>query len=330
MAEGDQLGYPLYDSASYLKRSPRLTSRLEREWKMYKIWTNHRTSLATVVSHIGIVLAVTLTLTGGVSQAAKPVEGGAILGTAENFAVLGGQSVTNTGATNVTGNMGVSPGTAITGFPPGILIGETHTADAVALLAQSDINTAWNTLAGQACNTDLTGQDLGGLTLTQGVYCFSSSAQLTGPLILDAQGDPAATWVFQVATGLNTASDASVSVINSGSACNVYWQVGSSATIGANNNFVGNIVALTSISLGVSTDISGRALAHIGSITMETNDLTLPNCATPTAVEMNNIQIRPSTPSASQFLGLGVLGIVLGGLLLKRIQQRRNAPTAQR
>jgi len=300
---------------------------------MNKFWTDHKTTLATAVRRLSIGLAVALTLTGGVAQAAKPVVGGAMLGTAENFAVLGGQTVTNTGATIVTGNLGVSPGTAITGFPPGILIGETHAADEVALLAQIDLNTAWTTLAGQACNTDLTGQDLGGLTLTQGVYCFSSSAQLTGPLVLDAQGDPAATCVFQIATGLNTASNASVTVINSGSACNVYWEVGSSATIGANNNFAGNIVALASISIGVDTDLSGRALAHIGSVTMETNDITLPNCASPTAVEMSDMQVRVSRPWQSvipQFIGVGFLGIVLMGLLLKRNQQNRNSTPARR
>jgi hypothetical protein len=287
---------------------------------MHKIWTNHRTTLANAVRRVGIVLAVTFTLTAGVAQAAKPAMGGAILGTAENFAVLGGQTVTNTGATHVTGNMGVAPGTAITGFPPGILTGETHAADEVALLAQNDVNTAWNTLAGQACNTDLTGQDLGGLTLTQGVYCFSSSAQLTGPLVLDAQGDPAATWVFQVATALNTASNASVTVINSGSACNVYWEIGSSATIGANNAFAGNIVARTSISVGVSTDLIGRALAHTGSVTMETNDITLPNCAAPTAVEMSSMEVLAAPQAGSiapQLLGLGVVGIALLGAALK-------------
>jgi hypothetical protein len=294
---------------------------------MHNIWTNH--NLINTVRHIGIVLAVTLSLTGGVAQATKPVEGGAILGTAENFAVLAGQTVTNTGATRITGNMGVSPGTAIKGFPPGILTGETHAADEVALLAQNDVSTAWTTLAGQACNTDLTGQDLGGLTLTEGVYCFSSSAQLTGPLILDAQGNPDAAWVFQVATGLNTASNASVTVINSGSACNTYWQVGSSATIGANNIFAGNIVALTSVSIGVDTDLSGRALAHIGSVTMDTNDISLPSCATPTAVELSNliaVGALPEVSLAPLFVGVG--GVVLLGLILKYRRQNRNALSA--
>ncbi len=297
---------------------------------MNNLWTARTTNTGYNVSKICLILAIALILTGGVSHAARLAGGGAELGTAASFAVLAGQAVTNTGATNVTGNMGVSPGTAITGFPPGILTGEMHANDAVALQAQNDVMTAWNTLAGQACNTDLTGQDLGGLTLTAGVYCFSSSAQLTGPLVLDAQGNPDAVWVFQVASGLNTATDSSVSVINSGNACNAFWQVGSSATLGTNNSFIGNIIALTSISLGVGTDVAGRALAHNGAVTMNTNDITMASCNAPTAVEMSNIQIVPSNSIATQLFGLGFLGIVLGGLGLKRTQQRRNAPTAKR
>ena len=133
------------------------------------------------------------------------------LGTAQSFAVLGGSTVTNTGPTIITGDLGVSPGTAVTGFPPGIVTGGTiHAADAVALQAQSDTTTAYNDLAGQACTIDLTGQDLGGLTLVPGVYCFSSSAQLTGALTLDAEGDPNAVWVFQIGSTLTTASNSSV------------------------------------------------------------------------------------------------------------------------
>ena len=107
--------------------------------------------------------------------------------------------------------------------------------------------TAYNDLAGQACDTNLTGQDLGGKTLTPGVYCFNTSAQLTGDLVLDAQGNPAAVWIFQMGSTLTTASNASVVVINGGSSCNVFWQVGSSATLGTGTAFKGNILALASI-----------------------------------------------------------------------------------
>ncbi len=153
------------------------------------------------------------------------------LGSAESFAVLGGSTVTNTGLTVINGDVGVSPGGAITGFPPGVVVapGEIHAGDAVAAQAQSDVTTAYNALAGQACDVNLTGQDLGGLTLAPGVYCFSTSAQLTGQLILDVQGDPNAVFVFQIGSTLTTASNASVVFVNGGPSCNVFWQIGRSA-----------------------------------------------------------------------------------------------------
>ncbi|HUG44738.1 MAG TPA: ice-binding family protein, partial [Acidobacteriota bacterium] len=211
----------------------------------------------------------------------SPVWAQTSMGTAEDFAVLGGSTVTNTGDTVLTGNLGVSPGTAITGFPPGTLTGTTHLNDAVAQQAQSDLTTAFNALAGLACNTDLTGQDLGGLTLTPGVYCFSSSAGLTGTLTLDAQGDPNAEFVFQIGSTLTTASNSQVSVINGGvgQECNVFWQVGSSATLGTSTSFVGNILALTDITLNTGASVSGRALARNGAVTLDTNNVAVcPAC----------------------------------------------------
>jgi ethanolamine utilization microcompartment shell protein EutS len=201
------------------------------------------------------------------------------LGTATTFAVLGGSTVTNTGSSVVTGDLGVSPGTAITGFPPGIVVGTIHSADAVALQAQSDVTTAYNALAGLACTGNLTGTDLGGLTLTAGVYCFSSSAQLTGILTLNAQGDPAAVFVFQIGSTLTTASNSSVVLINGAQSCNVFWQVGSSATLGTDTAFAGNILALTSITLNTGASISGRALARNGAVTMDTNNVSNALCS---------------------------------------------------
>src|SRR5450759_4747631 len=154
------------------------------------------------------------------------------LGTAQSFAVLGGSTVTNTGNTVLTGDLGVSPGSAITGFPPGTRTGTTHAADAVALQAQNDVTTQYNTLASAACTADLTGQDLGGKTLTSGVYCFSSSAQLNGPLTLNAQGNVNAPFIFKVGSAFTTASGSSFAFINCGNACGVGWQIGSSATLG--------------------------------------------------------------------------------------------------
>ena len=162
------------------------------------------------------------------------------LGTAANFAVLAGSTVTNTGPTALIGDLGVSPGTAITGFPPGSRDrGTIHAGDAVAAQAEVDLTTAYNVLAGEAVDQDLTGQDLGGHTLTPGVYHFSSSAQLTGTLTLDAQGDPNAVFVFQIGSTLTTASNSSVVLINGADACNVFWQVGSSATLGTSTHVRG-------------------------------------------------------------------------------------------
>jgi hypothetical protein len=151
------------------------------------------------------------------------------MGTTQSFAVLGSSTVTNTGPTVITGDLGVDPGTAITGFPPGTVVGGTiHSADAVALQAQTDNTTAYNHLAGEACNTNLTGMDLGTLTpLVPGVYCFpSTSAQLTGTLTLNAGGNPDAVWVFQIGSTLTTASNSSVVLENGAQLCNVFWQVG--------------------------------------------------------------------------------------------------------
>jgi type VI secretion system secreted protein VgrG len=205
------------------------------------------------------------------------------LGAASSYAVLGGSTVTNTGSTTTDGDVGVWPGLAITGFPPGVVDGTIHSGDANAQLAQDDVTTAYNALASEPCSADLTGQDLGGMTLTEGVYCFSSSAQLTGELTLDAQGNAAAVFIFQIGSTLTTASNSSVLMTNGGGDCNVFWQVGSSATIGTGTTFVGNILALQSITLTTGASVSGRSLARNGAVTMDTNDVSTLACAAPTA-----------------------------------------------
>ena len=216
------------------------------------------------------------------------------LGTADSFGVLAGSTVTNTGPTSVTGNLGVSPGTAVTGFPPGTVTGGTiHLNDAVAAQAQSDVTTAYNAILGTSCNVDLTGQNLGGLTLTPGVYCFSSSAQLTGTLTLNALGNPNALFIFKIGSSLTTASGSSIVVINpgSGSNCNVFWQVGSSATLGTGTSFIGNILALSSITLTTGANISGRALARNGAVTMDSNNVAICGPTSPCPI----ITVNPST-----------------------------------
>ncbi|MEO8215575.1 MAG: ice-binding family protein [Acidobacteriota bacterium] len=208
----------------------------------------------------------------------SPASAQVSLGTAQGFAVLGGSAVTNTGASAINGDVGVFPGTSITGFPPGIIVGGApHSADAVAGQAQTDLTTAYNAVAGTACNVDLTGQNLGGLTLTPGVYCFSTSAFLTGTLTLDLQGNPNALFIFKTGSTLTTASGSSVVLINSGgTTCppNLYWQVGSSATLGTGSTFAGNILALASITMNTGAGLSGRALARNGAVTLDTNTIT--------------------------------------------------------
>ena len=204
------------------------------------------------------------------------------LGTVGGFAVLGGSTVTNTGPTTIQGSLGVSPGLAITGFPPGLVSGgATHAGDATALQAQVDTAAAYDSLAAQACTVDLSGKDLGGMTLTPGVYCFGSSAQLTGALVLDAGGKSDAVFVFKTQSTLTTASNASVRVINGGSDCGVFWQIGSSATIGTGTVFAGSVLALASITLTTGARVSGRALARTGAVTMDDNVIALPSCASP-------------------------------------------------
>ncbi len=224
-------------------------------------------------------------LTVAVAFAAVPVASQAAavnLGTSDSFAVLSGSAVTNTGPSVIGGDLGVSPGTAVSGFPPGLVSGGViHSGDAVALQAQNDATTAFNSAAGEPSTTDLTGQDLGGLTLVGGTYSFSTSAQLTGALTLNAQGDPNTRFIFQVGSTLTSASASSVVLVNGASACNVFWQIGSSATLGTNTSFQGNILALTSVTLNTGATLTGRALARNGAVTLDSNVIGRPNCATP-------------------------------------------------
>ena len=204
------------------------------------------------------------------------------LGTAGNFEVLAGSTVTNTGPSVIDGgDVGVSPGSAITGFPPGIVMPPftIHAADAVAAQAQTDLTIAYNAAAGLVPTQNLTGINLGGLTLLPGVYFFSSSAQLTGTLTLNLLGDPNAQFVFQIGSALTTASNSLVMTINGDSTpgCNVFWQVGSSATLGTATAFEGHILALTSITLNTGATLFGSALARNGAVTLDTNLIV--NCA---------------------------------------------------
>jgi hypothetical protein len=204
------------------------------------------------------------------------------LGTADSFAVLAGSTVTNTGPSVISGDLGVSPGTAVTGFPPGtVTAGTLHAADAVALRAEGDLVTAYNDAAGRSSTATISA-DLAGRTLTPGIYTSTSSLGLTGALTLDAGGDPNAVFVFQAGSTLTAGSASRVLLVGGAQACNVFWQVGSSATIGSSSAFAGNILALTSISLTTGATLNGRALARNGAVTLDTNTITKAACASPT------------------------------------------------
>jgi hypothetical protein len=207
---------------------------------------------------------------GAVSSPAgvvMPAGGGSLLGSASTFAILAGSDVTVTGlTTTIVGDVGVSPGTSITGVPLGQPTGGSiHSNDAVAIAAQSDLANAFAGLTGMKCTTSLTGQDLGTLILSPGIYCFASSAQLTGTVTLNGAG----LYVFQIGSTITSASDAIVNLTNGAEAQNVYWQIGSSATIGVGTAFAGNIVALTSITMMTDTSLNGRALAMNGAVTFD-------------------------------------------------------------
>jgi Ice-binding-like/Bacterial Ig-like domain len=194
------------------------------------------------------------------------------------FSVLAGSTVTNTGSTTITGSVGIFPGTAITGFPPGLASGTIDLADSAAAQAQAALTAGYLDAAGRSGSTSVAG-DLVGRTLTAGVYKSTSSLEVSGDVTLDAQGDPAAVFIFQIASTLTTGSGSHVILANGASACNVFWQVGSSATLGTNSIFKGNILALTSITVTTGVNINGRVLARNGAVTLDDNVIAGCTCS---------------------------------------------------
>lgn len=243
----------------------------------------------------GGVLVLGLTWSGAApAYAADPI----LLGTAESFAVLAGSEVTNTGPSLIARDLGVSPGSSVTGFPPGIVTdGTQHVTDAVALQAQSDLTTAYLQAANQPTDDDLTGTDLGGLTLLPGVYEDTSDMQLTGTVTLNAQGDPDAVFIFKAGSTLTTASGSSVELINGASPCNVFWQVSSTAILGTGTDFKGTVMALTSATLGTDADVVGRILVRNAEVTLDSNDIDASGCSAPPASSAPPTATATTTPS---------------------------------
>jgi hypothetical protein len=233
---------------------------------------------AAILAAAGIAVA-------GASLPAAALDGPS-LGSARSFAVLAGANVASTGSTVVTGNVGVSPGTEITGFGPGVLInGAIHAGDAAAAAAHADATDSYAFLAGMASPpaNNRSGIDLGGLTLAPGVYKFDAAAGLTGALTLDAQGSSSALFVFQVGSSFTSASSASVVVINGGAnydESRIYWQVGASATLGSGTAFQGNVVAYSSVTLVSGATLVGNAVALNGAVTLDSNTVTSPGAGT--------------------------------------------------
>lgn len=194
-----------------------------------------------------------------------------------NFSVLAGSTVTNTGPTVISGDVGVSPGTAVTGFPPGLTGGSIHLADGAAQLAQTTLTNAYVDAASRSGGTPEAG-DLAGKTLTAGVYTSTSSLANSGDLTLDAQGNPNAVFIFQIGSTLTTGSSSHIVLANGANACNVFWQVGSSATLGTNSTFKGNILALTSITVTTGVNLQGRVLARNGAVTLDTDVINGCSC----------------------------------------------------
>jgi len=225
---------------------------------------------------LGAALALCLTAANFAAGQAPAGQAPVYLGSARSFAVLAGSTVTNTGLTIIKGNLGVWPGTAVTGFPPGQVIGTIHAGDTAAQHAKASLAIAYNDAAGRTVGVVGVAGDLGGQTLPPGLYKSTSTLAITGDLTLDAKGDPNAVFIFQIGSGLTVATGGRVVLIGGAKAANVFWQVGSSATLGTYSAFKGTVMAYASITIATGATLDGRALAKIAAVTLDTNAVTKP------------------------------------------------------
>ena len=307
-----------------------------------------RLGALTVASLAAFSAALLVTLAGTAQAAATAVP----LGTADSFVVLAGAGITNTGPTTLNGDLGTFPTTSITGAGTLTVTGTNHGGDAVTQGAKTALVTAYNNAAGQGPTSPIAA-DLAGQTLAPGVYNSASSVGLSGALTLDAAGDPRAVFVFQAGSSLTTASGSQVTLVNGAQACNVFWQVGSSATLGTGSVFRGSILALTDITVTTGATLEGRVLARNGAVTLDTNTITRPQCAavagsspsataTPTATPSPSASATPTSSETAQVTdvpeggvdtgsssrGLGVLGTggvaltVIGGATVVALRRR--------
>lgn len=251
-----------------------------------------RSSSPTILT-LTLAGAIALTLApAGVASAATTIDGPIGLGTAAPFSVLGASTVTNTGPSVLNGDVGLSPGSSITGIPPAVVSGTVHATDSVAAQGQIDLTTAYGVAASLTPTTTGLG-DLAGQSLTPGVYS-GGELSLSGALTL--AGTAESVWVFQAASTLTIGSGAIITVTGGASACNVFWQVGSSATLNPGAQFVGTVMANESITAQTGATITGRLLARTGAVTLDTNTIIAPTGCT---ASPGTISISPEITSAA-------------------------------
>jgi Ice-binding-like len=280
-----------------------------------------RAVLLTCVLGVAIGLSPTVVM----ASVARPR-----LLTAGNFTVMAASAITNTGATTITGNLAISPNKAssVTGFPPGVVTGAKDEDNAVAIKAHTDLVTTYNDAANATPFKNMSGVNLGGKTLTPGVYRFNSSAQLTGTLTLNGEGRSSSLFIFQIGSTLTTASGSRVVLMGRANSCNVFWKVTSSATLGTATSFQGNLIALTSITMTTGATIGvgggvngGRALARNGALTLHSNVIRPPTgaCTAAAFVSTPSVGAAP-TVLAPLLLGSGALLVVVA--TVRRRQSR--------